>query len=636
MNEEPKSIWRKSWKGPRAFLVLLAVLALTPLVVMTFVALVCDLRMDKELWLLGALLGGCLAACGLLILCLTKALRWLCCWRNLKRFSFGVACLVTLVALFYAVEDWRGYHAWKKFQAEAAEKGERFDLASIIPPPVPDAENFAMAPIFEGVRNEMDPEWWRVHIGPGGLTNANRFTLNPYRTNSSSSNLQMPTWMKAEKTDLRAWQRYYRDPTWNGERDLTKDIAMRNAFAARYGLRPLSDSADTQATAAITNEFPTTPNPQSPAADVLFALSKFDPLVEELRETSHRQHSRFPVRYEDGLMTLLPHLGRLKGATQLLALRAAAELEMGQIDHALADIALSLHLVDCIGDEPFLISHLVRIAQVQIALQPVWEGLADHKWSDAQLAALDAELAKFDFFVDYQIAMRGERASSIWAADYVRRTRNMSIFDGVRKAGPDWLDQTVGKLLFHLGPGGWLDQDKVRLGSMLLLNLSAVNREARTVSPDTVRRLDEVALKGLSRPTPYNVLLRAFLPGLAETVEKFARAQTCMDLARVACALERFRLAHGQYPQALDELAPRFLAKLPHDVINSQPLKYRRTDDGQFVLYSVGWNETDDGGQVAGSKDGSVVWWEKGDWVWRYPEKQPSRKPATSPGGQGG
>ena len=70
----------------------------------------------------------------------------------------------------------------------------------------------------------------------------------------------------------------------------------------------------------------------------------------------------------------------------------------------------------------------------------------------------------------------------------------------------------------------------------------------------------------------------------------------------MAIALERYRLAHGEYPESLDVLAPQFMAKLPHDIINGQPLHYRRTSDGQFVLYSVGWNETDDGGVVGFTK----------------------------------
>ena len=95
-----------------------------------------------------------------------------------------------------------------------------------------------------------------------------------------------------------------------------------------------------------------------------------------------------------------------------------------------------------------------------------------------------------------------------------------------------------------------------------------------------------------------------------------------MDLARTAIALERYRLAHAEYPESLDALAPQFIAHLPHDVIGGQPLKYRHEANGQFVLYSVGWNETDDGGTMAFKKGStSEVDINQGDWVWRYPAK---------------
>ena len=66
---------------------------------------------------------------------------------------------------------------------------------------------------------------------------------------------------------------------------------------------------------------------------------------------------------------------------------------------------------------------------------------------------------------------------------------------------------------------------------------------------------------------------------------------------------------------------------VPHDIINGQPLNYRRTSDGQFALYSVGWNETDDGGVVVYHKNkqgkDEGVDQREGDWVWKYPAKQP-------------
>ena len=62
---------------------------------------------------------------------------------------------------------------------------------------------------------------------------------------------------------------------------------------------------------------------------------------------------------------------------------------------------------------------------------------------------------------------------------------------------------------------------------------------------------------------------------------------------------------------------PQFIEKLPHDIIGGQPLHYRRTDDGKFLLYSIGWNETDDGGQPSPSGENGWIDFTKGDWVWQ-------------------
>jgi len=108
------------------------------------------------------------------------------------------------------------------------------------------------------------------------------------------------------------------------------------------------------------------------------------------------------------------------------------------------------------------------------------------------------------------------------------------------------------------------------------------------------------------------------IPALTGAAAKTATAQTYVDLARVACALERYRLANGDYPASLEMLSPKYLTQLPHDVINGEPLKYRRTANS-FLLYSVGWNETDDGGKVGLTEGRSHRFdADKGDWVWTY------------------
>ena len=69
--------------------------------------------------------------------------------RKLKFVLFGFLVLITLVALAWAVENWRGYHAWKKYRQEWEAKGEVFEMAKLIPPGVPEEKNFAMTPLLK-------------------------------------------------------------------------------------------------------------------------------------------------------------------------------------------------------------------------------------------------------------------------------------------------------------------------------------------------------------------------------------------------------------------------------------------------------------------------------------------------------
>ena len=108
------------------------------------------------------------------------------------------------------------------------------------------------------------------------------------------------------------------------------------------------------------------------------------------------------------------------------------------------------------------------------------------------------------------------------------------------------------------------------------------------------------------------------IPAVSSVVSKAGVAQTLAQNATLACAVERYRLAHGKLPEKLDALVPQFIAQLPRDVIDGQPLRYRLDGSHGFVIYSIGWNQKDDGGQQALTKqDKPRVDDKQGDWVWR-------------------
>ena len=537
----------------------------------------------------------------LTVLFLFKTIRRFCYWLNFRRTILIVMGLVVLVLIFYAEEDVRGWWAWQKFKHEWEAKGERFDYASIIPPPVPDAENFALTPIVASCY-----EWGLTKDGkritPFKTNVVNRMWMTP-RTYSNFANPPANPpygdleWEKGRMIDLKAWQDFYRT------------------------------------LAAKTNEFPISVMPQSPAADVLLALSKYEPAMEELRQASALPYSRFPLDYNSDkpFATMLNHLSSLKACVETLRLREVAELENGQSDKALDDVKLSFRLIAATRNEPFLISHLVRVAEWQLVFQPVWEGLAKHKWSDAQLAVIEQELGKLDFLADSQQAMHGERNNVFTWLDYFRRIRPYHEFRQMfapvfMSPGNDEerrrieREKTYEAIIMCLIPSGWYYQDKLVIGKTYQQwSLQTTDPAKHLAFPDVAQNGQK--FEGSLHPGPWNVFARRFSGGFETTNRKLIYAQEMTDLARIAYALERFHLAHGQYPDVLVELTPQYIENIPHDIIGGQPLHYRRTEDGKYLLYSIGWDEKDDGGKISLSESGYDYTW-LGDWVWPFPERR--------------
>ncbi len=601
MNPKLKNILTNAWNEPRHFFFWLTVLGVAGFAL----AMVITASLNQPVGALQFFALSC-AVCvpiGLLAFFLSwiPPVRRLFAWLLQRRWLVLVG-LVTLIALGYAVENWRGNHAWTRFRREGEAQGERFALAEVIPVPVPDDQNFFESPLWAGMhftRTNNHAVWrdtnWGNHV---------QFAVYGPKADAAP---KRGGFVGAMREDLSAWQAYYR--------------GSNNVFAV--------PSSGSNGAVSFTNYFPIAPAEQAPAVDVLLALSKFEENRQLLRASAGRPQARFWINYEDGFGALLPHLSRMKSTAAYLSLHAVASLKKGDNQAALEDLKLSFRLAEAARSEPVLISYLVRIDMLQITLQPVWEGLADHLWTDAELAAIAAELDRLDLLADYHQAMRGERAFSLWAVDYVRRRGAQGFNElGGSVESPDspangnLSERTLGTASFALIPSGWFDQNKLSLARMQANHvLPSVNREQRIVSPATARQTQAVLADRGPRPTAYDLFSRMLVPALLGTAEKTARSQTLVDLARVAIALERYRLAHGKYPETLEVIVPQFIVKLPHDIINGQPLKYRHTDDGSFVLYSIGWNEKDDGGKVVLSKTGNRLNSKEGDWVWKYPAK---------------
>lgn len=492
-------------------------------------------------------------------------------WRSFRFLGFGLLGLVALALVVCLVENWRGARAWNQLKAELEAKGEKLDYQAFIPPPAADEENFATTPLLAPLLDydRSMPDKWRQPLAKQKADALSAALSNdPKRKAPRGGN-----WQIDDPVPLDEWQDYLVGHT----------------------------------------NYPGVARAENPALGILRALQKFDTELAELETASERPRSVFPVHYEENFNALLPHLAVIKGISTVVRLRALARLKAGQKDEALRDVRLTLRLAECVKDEPFLISQLVRIAILQMAIQPIWEGCSRHDWTAGHLLDLQTSLAKVQILEDYGRAIRGERAFNNAALDMLRtgkaRLSEFGVGDNHGASQPlDYARPLI---------GGWLRQNQVVLNRLhQQLTIPIIDATKHRVFVPLAQQAD--AVPELQQLSPYNVFARMLYPALAKTSTKFAFAQTALDLATVACALERHRLASGDYPAQLDLLVPKFIEKLPTDVINGEMLKYRREADGSFTLWSVGWNEADDLGEPGKPRSGKGHDMNAGDWVWRF------------------
>jgi hypothetical protein len=263
---------------------------------------------------------------------------------------------------------------------------------------------------------------------------------------------------------------------------------------------------------------------------------------------------------------------------------------------------------------------------VTIAMYPLWEGLDEQQWTNSHLQKFQNELREFDFLKSHQLGMRGERTFAKMITDMIRTNRSelTNIF-GIPSSSTikGYAEGKMFSIAYHSVPDGWFYQNQLTISQLYEMLLTSVDPEAQRVFKQNLQKTESAVGELRQGFLPYKMVAGILFPAVMRFTIKCSFEQTAVNEAVVACALERYRLANGTFPENLATLSPQFLDKIPHDIINGEPLKYRRTDDEKFILYSVGWNETDDGGTVALTSTGRSSRIEEGDWVWQYSTNAP-------------
>jgi hypothetical protein len=350
------------------------------------------------------------------------------------------------------------------------------------------------------------------------------------------------------------------------------------------------------------------------AADYLDWNNRFLPDFDLIREALKRPCVRMDGDYSQPFSQ--PHLDyvTIRVISQTIAQRAQCYMLLGEPEKALDELTLLHEMNRFMEGKPVtLVAAMIETAITSMYTDMIAEGFRLGVWREPQLVALQTQLGEVNLPPQLRSAFLAERAGLCRILDTQNAAKIQQSFSTSQSFWQRLQDPKM--LLASVGPRGWNEQNMVVVAMLNQKYVDAFDAERQIFSP---RQLDSVARdmqKTFSRVTPINFLAAIFVPNFSRACQTVARTQNLANEATVACSLERYRAAHGDFPETLEILVPGYIQRLPTDLIGGQPLRYRRKSSDNFLLYSVGWNETDDGGASVRNTNGSVVL-ERGDWVW--------------------
>ena len=568
-------------------------------------------------------------------------------WRTLRRCLVGLAVCLTLIGLFYTVENWRGKRAWNNCKRAMQAQGVNLDWAAYIPASVPNDQNvFGVPEMQKWFTGRGTTELSKRLFYPGyGSTNRARLVLAeltivlPGTSAPSASGATVLQWgdpqakVEAARLLKDALGPVVVDPI-GSTRVLRSPEEIRpaqillhcqsapaSAELLQFLPKPIAnatfpDSEGIRVELTGSDSYKVTMAAPDTVADYLKWSDQLEPQFALIRQALQRPHARMEGNYEAPSETPIPNFVTVRILVQMLAARAQCYFLAGQPEEALRDLTLMHDICRPVMEEnkPMtLVAAMINVAVRGLYAQTIADGMRLQAWREPQLATLEGQLKQINVLSPVQRAFELEPVflcHELGTKTPAQLAKLYLSYETDYKAN-SWKAREI-SVLAALIPRGWVYQNRVT-GAKLFPNLVAcMDSAGQMVFPDKTSAYSAFKKQvdaSSSHWSPYTFMASFGIPNYDKACQTTARNQTMINQALIVCALERFRLAHGQYPETLDALAPQFIAAIPHDVIGGQPLHYRRAADGTFLLYSVGWNGLDDGGTPGKSIT-------EGDWVW--------------------
>jgi hypothetical protein len=378
---------------------------------------------------------------------------------------------------------------------------------------------------------------------------------------------------------------------------------------------------------------------------VFYDLEANKAALDRIRAALEKQVLDNRVDLSLGSKMTFSHLAPAKSLTYWFSAGTQLALHKNRPHEALAYLRSQIGLPRLLTEDRLAISELVRIAIAAWARNGTWEALQAADWNDEDLAQIQSAWDDQHFLSGLARGLEGEVVFQLSSYDLIRKSNEeafqmlyaleaslylegterppskLTLRDLLGDSVADFLKKQVFCRVWRFA---WLDQherhDLEHMERLLNVARDAAKHKSYAVAdPAVFLSLEDTYDKNFYNRLRYPDTESAI--SLSRTVARAMRAETERSMVICAVALKRFSLRHGAPPGSLDSLVPEFVSSVPVDYMDGKPLKYRLNADKTFVLYSVGEDGKDDGGDTAlvPGKAGLRNLWGRKDFVWPAP-----------------
>jgi len=350
-------------------------------------------------------------------------------------------------------------------------------------------------------------------------------------------------------------------------------------------------------------------NKEVPWEEVQGKFAPLTPPLARIREISKSPVLELQLDFSQGFAMPLSGVTESLKAGQHFSQEGILFLQKKMTSEAVGNVRPILRLAEMTEKQPLLISQLVSASLLGIAQNLTWEILQSNRATEVELAGLQQDWERVRIARFIVPVWRMERAVALPFFE----TPSFQIFSGVSTLSSSppkpltWLpkswDETMNLAMF-LTWGTlyrYADARQFLENYQTLIDLAPKDPVQGPWSPalhGSVELQNSLGTAGIER-----LFSGMLIPSLESSFTRIVSTQAMANLTTTALALQRHQLAHGEYPSSLDQLTPAFLAAIPRDPFDGEPLRYRKLDSQSFLLYAVGIDGGDDHGDVTTRPD---------------------------------